>query len=155
MTGFGQPPGGGGFGTPPEGSPPGGGYGPPAGGGGFGPPGSYPGGTPFGPPPGGGFGPPPGGPPQPQSASPMAITSLVLLVVSLLCGLFASIPGAIIAKVELGKIERGESPEAGKTFAQIGFWGNLAITFIGLLGICLYIAFVAMAVGGAAAGGGY
>jgi hypothetical protein len=66
MSGFGQPPGGGGFGQPPGGGygqPPGGGYPPPPGqppGGGFGPP---PGGGGFGPPPGsGGFGQPPGAP---------------------------------------------------------------------------------------------
>lgn len=65
--GYGGPPGGGGYGPPGGGGyggpPGGGGYGPPPGGGGFGgPPGGYPpGGGGFGSPPGGGFGGPPGG----------------------------------------------------------------------------------------------
>lgn len=161
MTGFGQPPGGGGFGTPPGGSSPGGGFGPPGGGGfgppgggGFGPPGSSPGS--FGQPPGGGFGPPMGSPPE--SASPMAITSLVLALVSfMMCGPFTAIPGAIIGKIELGKIERGESPQAGKTFAQIGFWANVALSVLYVLIICGYLAIVFLFVGAAAAGssGGY
>lgn len=139
MTAFGQPPGGGGFGPPP-GSSPGGGFGPPPGGGGFGPP---PGGGGFGPPPGGGYGPPMGAPPQ--GASGMAIASLVLAIVSfMMCGLLTSIPGLIIGKMELGKIERGESPEAGKLLAQIGFWGNVGVSVLWLLIMCLYaVIFVA------------
>lgn len=140
MTAFGQPPGGGGFGPPPGGSSPGGAFGPPGGGSGFGPP------------PGGGYGAPP------ESASPMAITSLVLALVSfMMCGPFTAIPGAIIGKIELGKIERGESPMAGKTFAQIGFWINLGLSVLYLLGFCAYIAIIVFAIGASAATstGGY
>lgn len=88
----------------------------------------------------------------------MAITSLVLALVSfMMCGPFTAIPGAIIGKIELGKIERGESPQAGKTFAQIGFWANVALSVLYVLIICGYLAIVFLFVGAAAAGssGGY
>jgi hypothetical protein len=148
MTAFGQPPGGGGFGPPPGSSP--GGFGPPPGGGGFGPP---PGG-PYGQPPGGGYGPPMGGPPQ--GASGMAIASLVLAIVSfVMCGPFTAIPGLIIGKIELGKIERGESPESGKILAQIGFWANTGLSVLYLLFICLYVIIIVAAIGTSASTSSY
>jgi hypothetical protein len=84
----------------------------------------------------------------PQGASGMAIASLVLAIVSfLMCGIFTSIPGLIIGKMELGKIERGESPESGKILAQIGFWANVGISVLWLLIICLYAILFAAAIG--------
>jgi hypothetical protein len=78
-----------------------------------------------------------GGPPQ--GASGMAIASLVLAIVSfMMCGPLTSIPGLIIGKMELGKIERGESPEAGKLLAQIGFWANVGISALWLVIMCIY-----------------
>ncbi|MEM9190151.1 MAG: DUF4190 domain-containing protein [Myxococcota bacterium] len=117
--GFGQPPAGGG----------GGGFGAPPGGGGFGAP---PGGAP---PAGGG------------SASGMAIAALVLGIASWFCGgIFLSIPGAIIGKIELGKIDRGESAAAGSGMAKAGFWIsviNVAATLIFGLLYCIFMIFVA------------
>jgi len=150
---FGQPPGGGGFGQPP-GS---GGFGPPPGSspGAFGPPpGSSPG-APFGQPPGGAFGPPMGGPP-PQGASGLAIAALVMACLSFVCGgFFLSIPAAIMAKVELGKIARGESSQAGETLSKAAFWvsiGNIAL-YVAIF--CLYAVIFMMAIAGSASQGSY
>jgi hypothetical protein len=90
----------------------------------------------------------------------MAITSLVLAIVSLMmCGPFTAIPGMIVGKLELGKIERGESPEAGKLLAQIGFWANLGLSVLYVVGFCLYVVFIFVIVGASASsssyGGGY
>ena len=135
---FGQPPGGGAFGPPPGSSP--GGFGPP--------PGSSPGGG-SGQPPGGGFGPPMGGPPQ--SASGLAIAALVMACVSFVCGsIFLSIPAAIMAKVELGKIARGESSPAGESLSKAAFWvaiGNIA--FFAVI-MCIYAVFFVLAFAGSA-----
>jgi hypothetical protein len=73
--------------------------------------------------------PPTGFGPQPQqaSASGMAVAALVLGIMAWVAGGFiAAIPGMIIGKMELNKINRGESPEAGRSFAMIGYWASLA-----------------------------
>jgi hypothetical protein len=63
-----------------------------------------------------------------KSASGMAIASLVLGIVSWVMGLnlMASIPGAILGKIELDKIKAGDSAEEGRTFAKIGYYASLA-----------------------------
>ncbi len=163
--GFGGGQGGGGFGGGGQGGGQGGGTPPP---GGFGGP------PPGAPPPGSGWG---QQPPQPQGpyamqaqpsytggpgggggdASTMAILALILGGVSWVFGsILTAIPGAIIAKIELGKIERGESPAAGKTFAEIGFWasvvhiGVFVVTMVGMC--CFWLFFVALAAGTAGVG---
>lgn len=152
MTAFGQPPGGG-FGPPP-GSSPGGGFGQPQSGG-FG----QPQGGGFGPPPGGGggFGPQGGGyggPPAAQGgAGPMAIASLILGIMSFfVCPFFLSVPGAIIGKLEMGKIERGESPAAGLGLAKAGFYISLINVALTVIGVCGYFAIVFLFFGLASAG---
>lgn len=73
-------------------------------------------------------------------ASPMAVVALVLGIVSwVLCGPFFSVPGAIVAKIELGKIQRGESPAAGKTIATVGFWLSVVNVVVFCLLMCLYV----------------
>jgi hypothetical protein len=69
----------------------------------------------------------------------------------MMCGPVTAIPAAIIGKMELGKIERGESSPAGKTFAQIGFWAGAILSVLSVIGICLYIAFIVLLVGASAA----
>ena len=142
MSDFGQPPGGG-WGPPPGGAPPPGGGGfSPAPGGAFGPPPQQGG---FGQPPGGGFNPAPGG--QQQSASGMAIAAIVLACLSFVCGgIFLSIPGAIVAKIEMGKIERGESPKAGEQLAKIGFWISIANIALFAVIICIYMVMFLVAI---------
>ncbi len=99
------------------------------------PGGGYPGGPPPQQPMPGGYGaPPPVGPPPSPSA--MAITGMVLGIVSwaLGFGLVTSLPGLIVSIIELRSIKRGESPQAGKIFAQVGFWVSLVnVVITGLL----------------------
>lgn len=141
MTGFGHPPGGGGYGPPPgggHGTPPGGGFGPQPGG--FGP---QPGG--FGPPPGG-YGPPPGG--TSQSASGLALAAIILAAMSFMsCGPFTALPALIMAKMELGKISRGESHPSNETISKIAFWGSAANLGLTVVGVCAYLGFIIFVVG--------
>lgn len=67
----------------------------------------------------------------------------------------AAVAGVIIGKIELGKIERGESPEAGKTVAQIGYYAsiaNIVVTVIATIGTCCIFLVIPMFFVGAAAG---
>jgi hypothetical protein len=80
----------------------------------------------------------------------MATAALILGLISwVVGGIFVAIPGVIIGKMELNKIARGESPEAGKSYAQIGYWASLAniIFFVVIMcGVCaLYAAFFGFA----------
>ncbi len=62
-------------------------------------------------------------PPPPQQASGRAVASLVLGIISIvMCGFIAGIPAAILGKMELNAIERGQAPAAGKGLATAGFW---------------------------------
>lgn len=133
---FGQPPGGGNDWAPAPGAP-----------------------SAFGPPPAQGQ-PPPGGyyqPPPP--AGGMAIASLVLGIIAWTgCGVFMAIPGAILGKMELNAIERGESSPQGKTLAQIGFWlsvANLIMHGIMLLFVIAYFVVVFVFVIAAGASGSH
>ncbi len=96
-----------------------------------------------------------GAPPQPYmggqaaaagGASQRAIIALVLAIVGLVCcGPLSGIPAAIVGWLEIGAINEGKSPAAGKWMAQVGLWGGIAVTIIhGVLWI-LYLLFVMMA----------
>ena len=108
-------------------------------------------GTPIPPPPPTGMTPPPPPPPVTMqtggSASGMAITALVLGIVSyFLCPFIGGIAAWIIGKMELNKIERGESPDAGKGMAKAGMWlGIINVVLNILAGIALIIYFVFLA----------
>jgi len=109
------------------------------------------------PPPPPGYTPPP--PPSPSfgsnapdgSASTNAIIALVAGIVSWLgCYGIAGVVAWIMGKGEINKIDRGESPEAGRTFAKIGMWlgiANLIVVALGIIGFILYIVFIAALVG--------
>ena len=75
---------------------------------------------------------------------------------SFVCGgFFLSIPAAIMAKVELGKIARGESSQAGETLSKAAFWvsiGNIAL-YVAIF--CLYAVIFMMAIAGSASQGSY
>jgi hypothetical protein len=72
-----------------------------------------------------------------QGAGSMALASLILSVVSLsFCGITA-IPGMILGYVELGKINRGESPESGRGIAKAGAIIGTVITGLLLLSLVL------------------
>ena len=68
--------------------------------------------------------------------------AVILAVVGLLCcGPLTGIPAAIVAWLELDAIKGGRSSPNGKTMAQIGLWGGIAVTVIhGILWV-LYLLF--------------
>lgn len=87
-----------------------------------------------------------------------------MAVFALICGIgswvvlpfVAAIAGVIVGKMELGKIERGEAPEAGRTFAQIGYWASIAniiLSVLALLGTCCFFGLMFMGIAGASAAG--
>ena len=74
-------------------------------------------------------------PPMPASASGRAIAAMVLSIVSFVtCGPFLSIPGLILGKVELNAIREGRAPQAGETYAKVGFYLGIAVTVLYCLG---------------------
>jgi len=94
-------------------------------------------------------------PPPPQasgmgssgSASTNAIIALVAGILSyVLCGVIAGIIAWVMGKGELNKIDRGESPEAGRAMAKIGMWlGIVNVILTVVVGIFLLIYFVFLA----------
>jgi len=104
-----------------------------------------------------------GGPPPPagyaqQGASTMATVALVLGLASwVVGGLLTAIPGLIIGMMEMSAIDRGESPAAGRTFAQVGFWASLAhiifSAFVLIVALCIVAAVLVGVLGVAGAEG--
>ena len=76
-----------------------------------------------------------------NSASPMAIGALVAGILSCIgCNMFLCIPSiAAIAlgKIELGKIDNGESAEAGRTFAKVGMILGIVMLILTSLGLVI------------------
>ncbi len=84
-----------------------------------------------------------GGQGQGEGASGMAIATLVLGIGSwFILPLIGSIAGAILGRIELNNIKRGDSPAAGKTIAQIGFWLSVANIALSVFGTCVAVALV-------------
>jgi hypothetical protein len=94
-----------------------------------------------------------------QSAGGLAIASLVLGIMSWVCGgILLAIPAVICGKMELNAIQEGRSPESGKVMAQIGFWVGMAhiiltVLLLGLVGIIVLAGVIAGA--SAPPSGGY
>jgi hypothetical protein len=66
-----------------------------------------------------------------QSASSTAAWAVGLAIASwIMCGILTSLPALFMARAELAAINRGESPEAGRSYAQAAFW--LSVTNVGL-----------------------
>lgn len=90
--------------------------------------------------------------PQGGSASGKSIAALILGILSIVgsCGPVTGIIAIILANQELRAIQEGQSPESGKTLAQIGLWtgwiGTIAcgLFWIGYFGIIIF----AIALGG-------
>lgn len=77
----------------------------------------------------------------------MAIASIVLACGAwVLCGCIMSLPAAIIARVELDAIARGDSPEAGRSLAQAAWWISIANLALYVLGGVVYAAIIAITV---------
>jgi hypothetical protein len=108
--------------------------------------------------------PPPGTPPPPPpsygsnisgpnmpsgmqgSASANAIIALVAGILSfVMCPLILGVVAWIMGKSENGKIERGESPSAGKTLAQIGMWLGIANVILSILVLLAYVLIIVIA----------
>lgn len=69
----------------------------------------------------------------------------------------AAVAGVIIGKIELGKIERGESPAEGKQIAQIGYYASIAniiVTVLGTIAACCFAFVIPMFFVGAATAAG-
>jgi ABC-type sugar transport system permease subunit len=91
-----------------------------------------------------------GPPPPPPSPSSQAIAALVLGIVSWVgCACFTGIPAIIVARNELGAIERGESPPAGKGLAQAGFWLGVVNTILYAFVLVIYVFAMALGFAGA------
>ena len=85
------------------------------------------------------------------SASTNAIIALVMGILSyVLCGIIGGIIAWVMGKGELNKIDRGESPEAGRTMAKIGMWLgiiNVILTIIACIFLLIYFVFLAAVIG--------
>ncbi len=80
-----------------------------------------------------------------QSAGELAVVALILSVSSIMfCGITA-IPGMIIGFMELGKINRGEAPEAGRSMAKAA--AIIGAVMTGLLVLSVLVGVVIMIVG--------
>lgn len=78
-------------------------------------------------------------PPMEDKASGMAITALILGILSFCCcGFLAGIPALIVGYIENGKINRGESSQKGKWMALVG----IVMGILSLVLSCLWIAWV-------------
>lgn len=105
-----------------------------------------------------GWGQPPPQLPQSDQPSGMAWAALICGAGSwFVLPFVAAVAGLIIGKMELGKIERGESPAAGKTIAQVGYYAsiaNIVVSVLALIGSCCLLFLIPMFFAAGAAGSG-
>lgn len=104
--------------------------------------------------------PPPPPPPPPPSynspsqqmgsqggASSNAIIALVCGILSFIfCPVVLGIIAWIMGKKELSAIDRGESPEAGRSLAKIGMWLGIVNIILSVIGIIIYVAVILIAI---------
>ncbi|HJY64355.1 MAG TPA: DUF4190 domain-containing protein [Ignavibacteria bacterium] len=107
-------------------------------------------GAPPPPPPPGSSAPPP--PPSMGSGGPSGsagTNSIIALVAGILswffCPFILGIVAWIMGKGELGKIDRGESAEAGRTMAKIGMWLGIINVIVCVLVGLLYLVIILFA----------
>lgn len=87
-----------------------------------------------------------------DGASGLAIATLVLGIGAwTILPILGAVAGAILGWVELNNIKRGESPAAGKTITQIGFWLSVANLALSVLGTCAAFALIFFVYGSLAA----
>ncbi len=95
------------------------------------------------PPPPPSFNPPPHPPTSPGTSGGAGSNAIIALVLGILayvgCSIFAAIPAWIMGKMELNKINSGQSPEAGRTLAKIGMWLGIINVVISIIGIFFFI----------------
>ncbi len=81
------------------------------------------------------------------SAGTNAIIALVAGILSyIFCPFILGIVAWIMGKGELGKIDRGESSEAGRTFAKIGMWLGIINVVLSILFGLVYILIIVLAI---------
>lgn len=96
--------------------------------------------------------PPPPPPPsagmnQGGSASTNAIIALVAGILAyVMCPFILGIVAWIMGKGELGKIDRGESSEAGRTLAKIGMWLGIVNVILSVLFGLVYVLIIVLAI---------
>lgn len=81
------------------------------------------------------------------SASTNAIIALVAGILSyVMCPFILGIVAWIMGKGEIGKIERGESSEAGKSLAKIGMWLGIVNVILSVLFGLVYVLIIVLAI---------
>lgn len=84
---------------------------------------------------------PPSGGQPPQTGSTRAVVTLILGILSLVCGGFLTgIPAIIIGNMELKAIKKGEAPKEGEGVTKVGFILGIVgtvLTCLALLGFFL------------------
>lgn len=81
------------------------------------------------------------------SAGTNAIIALVAGILSyIFCPFILGIVAWIMGKGELGKIDRGESSEAGRTFAKIGMWLGIINVVLSILFGLVYVLIIVLAI---------
>jgi hypothetical protein len=81
------------------------------------------------------------------SAGTNAIIALVAGILSyVFCPFILGIVAWIMGKGELGKIDRGESPEAGRTLAKIGMWLGIVNVALSILFGLIYVLIIVIAI---------
>lgn len=81
------------------------------------------------------------------SAGTNAIIALVAGILSyIFCPFILGIVAWIMGKGELGKIDRGESSEAGRTMAKIGMWLGIVNVILSILFGLVYVLIIVLAI---------
>jgi hypothetical protein len=81
------------------------------------------------------------------SASTNAIIALVAGILSyIFCPFILGIVAWIMGKGELGKIDRGESAEAGRSMAKIGMWLGIVNVILSVLFGLVYVLIIVLAI---------
>lgn len=81
------------------------------------------------------------------SASTNAIIALIAGILSyIFCPFILGIVAWIMGKGELSKIDRGESSEAGRTFAKIGMWLGIVNVALSILFGLIYVLVIVLAI---------
>lgn len=94
--------------------------------------------------------PPPAQPVSPSApgASGKALTALILGIAAFLCcGFLTGIPAFFIGRSEEAAINRGQSPEAGRTMAKVGWILGLisiVLSCLSIIGMGIYIGLVGL-----------
>ena len=81
------------------------------------------------------------------SASTNAIIALIAGILSyIFCPFILGIAAWIMGKGELGKIDRGESAEAGRSMAKIGMWLGIVNVILSVLFGLVYVLIIVLAI---------